>query len=93
MSEAESSYHVEFEPNAWDELMALPVREAERVFTIIENLETEPRPSGVVKLTNEGGFYRVRSGNYRVVYDIQDGVLLVLVVKVAKRAAVYKKRK
>lgn len=93
MSEVEGIYRVEFEPDAWDELMALPTREAERIFTVIENLELEPRPSGVVKLTNEGGLYRVRSGNYRVVYDIQDGVLLVLVVKVAKRGAVYKKRK
>lgn len=93
MSEEQGSYRVEFEPDAWDELIALPTREAERIFTVIEGLEIEPRPSGVVKLTNESGLYRVRSGNYRVIYDIQDNVLLVLVVKVAKRGTIYKKRK
>ncbi len=88
-----SSYRVEIEAEAWDALMKLPTRESDRIFIIIEKLEVEPRPSGVVKLAGEDIAYRVRSGNYRVVYDIYDDVLIVRVVKVAKRGTVYKKRK
>ena len=47
----------------------------------------------MVKLEGKGNFYRVRSGDYRIVYQVQDDVLLVLVVKVATRREVYKKRK
>lgn len=92
MSDAKS-YRVIIESEAWDALMKLPTREMERIVAIIEKLEIEPRPSGVVKLAGEDYSYRVRSGNYRVVYDVLDGVLLVLVVKVAKRGDVYKKRR
>lgn len=92
MSETKS-YRVIIEAEAWDALMKLPTREMEKIVALIEKLEVEPRPSGVVKLAGEDYAYRVRSGNYRVVYDIQDDVLIVLVVKVAKRSDVYKKRK
>lgn len=92
MSETKS-YRVEIEAEAWDALMKLPTREMEKIVAVIEKLEIEPRPSGVVKLVGEDISYRVRSGNYRVVYDLFDDVLLVLVVKVAKRGDVYKKRK
>ena len=92
MSDAKS-YRVEIELEAWAALMKLPTRESDRIFAVIEKLEIEPRPSGVVKLSGEDYAYRVRSGNYRVVYDVLDGVLLVLVVKVAKRGEVYRKRK
>ncbi len=88
-----SDYRVLIEPPAWDAITKLPEREALRIFNAIEKLEQEPRPSGVTKLADEDGLYRVRVGSYRVVYDIQDGELLVLVVKVANRREVYKKRK
>jgi mRNA interferase RelE/StbE len=88
-----SSYRVEIDAEAWDALMKLPTREADRIFVIIEKLELEPRPSGVVKLADEDCAYRVRSGNYRVVYDVYDDVLIVRVVKVAKRGDVYRKRR
>ncbi len=88
-----SGYQVLIEPPAWDVLMELPTRQAERVFAEIEKLEAEPRPSGVAKLKGKGEFYRVRSGDYRVVYEVQDDILIVLVVKVANRREVYKKRR
>jgi len=86
------SYRVQFEPPAWDALMKLSHRLQEQVLRVIEALEIEPRPSGVVKLHDIQNTYRVRSGDYRVLYEIHDRELLVLVVEVGNRREVYKKR-
>jgi mRNA interferase RelE/StbE len=56
---------------------------------VINDLATEPRPPGVVKL--EGGEdYRVRSGNFRVVYAIEDRALRVTIVRVGNRKEIYR---
>ncbi len=65
--------------------MNLPPRLQERVFLAIEALESTPRPSGVVKLQGEDNLYRIRVGDYRIIYQIQDGALLIIVVKVGNR--------
>ncbi len=52
-------------------------------------LEDNPRPPGCLKLTGYDNLWRVRSGDYRIVYEIHDGQLLVLVVTVAHRREVY----
>ncbi len=56
----------------------------------IDGLAIDPRPSGVVKLSGEENLYRVRAGDYRIVYSIQDAALLVLIVKVGDRKDVYR---
>ncbi|MEA5505602.1 type II toxin-antitoxin system RelE/ParE family toxin [Halotia wernerae UHCC 0503] len=56
----------------------------------LEELALEPRPDGVVKLEGAASLYRVRLGKYRIVYQIQDELLLVTVVKVAHRREVYR---
>ncbi|MDJ0899633.1 MAG: type II toxin-antitoxin system RelE/ParE family toxin [Xenococcus sp. MO_188.B8] len=56
----------------------------------IDALATEPRPEGVVKLKGEENLYRIRVGDYRVIYNVQDDRLLVLVVKVGHRGDVYR---
>ena len=88
-------YGVIISPQARDTLMKLPDREAQRIFHAIENLELDLRPSGMKKLVgaHDEGTYRIRIGIYRVVYDIEDDALLVLVVRVAKRGEAYKKRR
>ncbi len=55
-----------------------------RVVERIERLAEEPRPRGCVKLAREG-FYRVRQGRYRIVYEVRDAALIVLVVRVGDR--------
>jgi len=56
----------------------------------IDGLELEPRPSGVVKLSGSSDLYRVRSGDYRIIYRIEDQILQVLVIKIGNRRDVYK---
>lgn len=85
-------YAVEFEPPAWKQIMALPFQTQERIFAAVEALEADPRPSGAKKL--EGSeLYRVRAGNFRVIYAIEDAALCVLVVKVADRKEAYKRKR
>lgn len=86
------SYRVEFEPRAWDEIMALPEKLQGRIFAATDKLETDPRPPGVEKMKGEENAYRIRVGDYRIVYEIHDTVLLVVVFTVGHRREVYRKR-
>jgi mRNA interferase RelE/StbE len=64
----------------------------DRIEEDIEALAENPRPDGVVKMKGHNSRYRIRIGNYRVVYDINDGQLLVLVLQCRHRREVYRKR-
>lgn len=86
------AHSIAFTTAAAKELRRLSAQAQDQIRPIIDALATTPRPSGVVKLEGSGDFYRVRSGNYRIVYQVQDDVLRVLIVKVANRREVYKRR-
>lgn len=86
------SYRVEIEAPAWDAMMRLGKRDQERVLVAIEALEVAPRPSGVKKLAGVENLYRVRVGDFRIIYTVNDGVLLVVIVGVGNRREVYKSR-
>lgn len=72
------------------QLAALPRPVQERLQRKIDALEENPRPSGVKKLVDEEGVYRIRVGDYRILYQIQDAQLLVLVIKIGDRQGVYR---
>ncbi len=63
-----------------------------RIAPPIDALAADPRPVGVEKLTDEGDLYRIRVGNFRVVYTVRDDALVVIVVRVADRRDVYRGR-
>ncbi|MBN3890977.1 MAG: type II toxin-antitoxin system RelE/ParE family toxin [Nostoc sp. JL31] len=62
----------------------------QRIQTKINDLAIEPRPNGVKKLQGDDNSYRVRVGDYRVVYEIGDDVLIVTVIKIGHRSEIYK---
>ncbi|MES2914408.1 MAG: type II toxin-antitoxin system RelE/ParE family toxin [Pseudomonadota bacterium] len=83
-------YQIEYTPKAIKQLrdirdarLSAPIRRA------IENLSANPRPPGRVKLVGEADQWRVRVGDWRIVYRIEDGRLVVVVVRVAPRSRVY----
>lgn len=82
-------YQVQIIPSAQRELGKLPIKVRQRVATVIDGLAGEPRPVGCVKLTGPN-LWRVRMGDYRVVYQIQQKELIVLVVRIAHRREVYR---
>jgi mRNA interferase RelE/StbE len=86
------TYRIEIEPAAWRQLMKLGDETQEAVTNAIEALELNPRPAGSKKLKDEKGRYRIRIGDFRVVYEIHDGVLVILIVRVGNRREVYRMR-
>jgi mRNA interferase RelE/StbE len=86
------TYRIQVAPAAVRQLRKLDGSALRRVQAAIELLAEEPRPSGARKLVGGDGEWRVRTGGYRIVYEISDGVLLVLVVAVGHRREVYQRR-
>lgn len=83
---------IEIAPAAVRQLRKLDRVAQRRVQAAIELLAGEPRPSGAVKLVGGDGEWRVRTGDYRIVYEIHDNVLVVLVVAVGHRRDIYDRR-
>ena len=84
-------YTARFERKALKSLENLPADIRSRVLRTIFQLERAPRPHGSIKLsTGDVDYYRVRVGNYRVVYQIIDNQLIILVVAVDHRKDVYR---
>jgi mRNA interferase RelE/StbE len=86
------TYRVEVSPAALRQLRKLDRVALRRVQAAIELLAIEPRPSGAKKLVGGNGEWRVRTGDYRVVYEIRDNMLLILVVAVGHRRDIYERR-
>jgi mRNA interferase RelE/StbE len=84
-----ASYSVEIKPSARKELEALPDHALARVFRKIEALAGQPRPVGSKKLTNYKDHWRIRIGDWRVVYIIDDSNHLVTITRVRHRKDVY----
>lgn len=85
-----NSYTVQTTPGAERDLRGLSTDVQRRIIKKLRALATIPRPSGVKKLRGNEELYRVRVGDYRIVYQIQDDVLVVLVVRIGHRRDVYR---
>jgi mRNA interferase RelE/StbE len=84
------TYQIEFTKQAAKQFKALPILEQQRISPKIDALEIEPRVVGAIKLTGTEDLYRIRVGDYRIIYSIEDDLLLILVVKIAHRRDVYR---
>lgn len=85
-----ADYAVVFARSARKELQNLDPQVARRIIKQIETLVTDPRPSGVVKLDGAADLWRIRVGQWRVVYRILDRERLVDVVAVRHRSDAYR---
>ena len=84
-----AGYSIFFKISAQKELESIPRRDLQRIMERIAGLADDPRPHGSEKLSGQER-YRIRQGNYRIVYSIQDHELTVWVVKVGHRREVYR---
>ena len=83
-------YSVLMKPSARKELEAVGLKkDRQRIVAAILNLADDPRPSGCRKLSGKDK-YRIRCGDYRVVYSVLDVILVVTIVKVGHRSDVYR---
>jgi mRNA interferase RelE/StbE len=84
-----ASYELAFKRSVAKDLRQFPKQDVKRLLQRIRLLADDPRPPGCQKLSGQER-YRVRQGAYRIVYEVDDGVLIVLVVKVGQRRDVYR---
>ena len=84
-----ASYRIRFKQSVAKDLRSMPKKDVQRILRRIEGLADEPRPVGVEKLSGDEK-YRIRQGNYRILYAIDDDVITVTIVKVGHRRDVYR---
>lgn len=84
-----AKYKIRVKQSAEKELRKLSKKELIKILDKIEDLSDNPHPAGSIKLTNEEK-YRIRVGNYRVLYKVEDDILTIFVVKVGHRKQIYR---
>jgi len=85
------NYRIEITPHAARQLKRLARPIQAKLVARIEQLAHDPRPQGVVSLSGAKDLLRIRDGDYRIVYSVEDDVLLVIVVGVGNRKDIYQR--
>ncbi|MGD0006898.1 MAG: type II toxin-antitoxin system RelE/ParE family toxin [Anaerolineaceae bacterium] len=85
-----NEYTITFARSARKELESLSPKEVNRIFSKIEALTNTPRPTGCRKLVGESNLWRIRVGDYRVVYSINDSGRIIDIVTIRHRSGVYR---
>jgi mRNA interferase RelE/StbE len=85
-----SNYRIDIKSIAAKALADLSAADQRRIAAKIDTLAANPRPEGSRKLAGVEDLYRIRSGDYRVIYQILDRQLVVLVIRIAHRREVYR---
>lgn len=85
-------YKLEYS-NRFDKYLdGIPKKDVEKILLKIVSLTKDPRPHGVETLSGDlKGYHRVRCGKYRIIYEICDGMLVILILRVSHRKDVYRK--
>lgn len=77
--------------SAEKKLKKIPKKDVSKIVAMIQSLTVNPYPSGCRKLAGEENIYRVRQGQYRVIYEIKNRELIVLILKIGHRKDIYQK--
>jgi len=85
-----AKYELLISQSAEKTLKRLPKKDTARVVATIEKLAIDPRPQGCRKLSGEVNTYRVRVGVYRIIYEIGDQLLRILILKIGNRKDIYR---
>ena len=83
------SYRIEYANGVDKDFRKIPVKFADRIAASIDKLAANPRPPGCVKLVGFDSEYRIRVGDYRIIYQINDNVLVILVLEIGHRKDIY----
>lgn len=80
------AYQIQIEKVALKQLSKIEKPAREKIRAVINDLAENPRPHGYKKLVDEGGLYRIKAGDYRIIYEVQDKILLISLLRIAKRS-------
>lgn len=84
-------YSIEFRPAVLKSMKSFPKRDLVRIKKKIENLASNLPSPNTTKMKGDNSFHKVRSGDYRIIYEIHGDRLVILIVKIGHRKDVYKK--
>ena len=84
-----AAYELMIRPSVRKDVKKIPGPELRKILDRIETLRENPRPPGSVKLSGKE-YYRIRKGDYRIIYEIQDEVLVIIVIKIGHRRDIYR---
>jgi len=84
-----AEYEILFKESVYKDFRKIPKKDLQKILSKIETLHTDSKPSGSEKLTGQE-LYRVRQGNYRILYSIHDNQLTIWVIKVGHRKDIYR---
>ena len=84
------TYKIEWKRSALKELEKLPSPMISKVVSAVDNLSSNPYPEGVRKLVGSANSYRIRIGDYRVLYNIIKNILIVEIIRVGHRKDIYR---
>ena len=83
------NYKIRVSASAEKALKKIPKKDLSKIIKTIEMLSIDPYPQGCRKISGEDDVYRVRKGNYRVLYEINGNELIIIVLKIGHRKNVY----
>ena len=84
-----AEYKIYFKKSVLKDLQSILKKDIKKILKVIESLSNDPRPSGCRKLSGQER-YRLRQGQYRIIYSIQDDEISVWIVKIGHRKDVYR---
>jgi mRNA interferase RelE/StbE len=84
-----AEYKIYFKKSVWKDFQSIPKKDLKKILKVIESLSKDPRPSGCRKISGQER-YRLRQGQYRIIYSIQEDEISVWIVKVGHRKDVYR---
>lgn len=84
------AFRLEYKASVKKELRKLAKPDRIAIVRKIELLSEDPRPSGSAKLKGSQNLFRIRHGDYRVIYQIQQGVLVIIIIRIGHRREIYK---
>ena len=79
-----AAYELVIRPSVRKDVESVPTKDLKRILARIEKLREDPRPPGSMRLSGNE-YYRIRQGNYRIIYEVADAPLIVVVVKIGHR--------
>ena len=85
------TYSIEFRPSVLKSLKRLPKQDLVKIKNKIDSLSKNLPDPTTTKLKGNNPFHRIRAGNYRIIYEINNNKLVVLVVKIGHRKDIYKR--
>ena len=85
------AYRIELSPRAQRDFRALDGSVRRRIKRRIDSLAENPHPSGIKKIEGEDDLYRLRVGDYRILYQVKEKILLILIVGIGHRRDIYRR--